>query len=223
MNKKRILLLNGSMRKKSTSLTIAKAFKEIIEKKGHKAQIIDVIDYFDNKDTIENLKELIANSDIIGMIAPCYVNTLPYADIWCLEKLVYEYQGEWKGKGFFAIAQGGMPDKQVHQSILDTSKHFAEETEMEWLGGLIIGMAPIINGAPLENFGFIGKKIIKGFDGAVEDIINDKVIASSLQKGLTINIPKVLYYPLSYFLNLNTKKTLKQNGVTDPYRQPYAE
>ncbi|WP_069997223.1 NAD(P)H-dependent oxidoreductase [Cellulosilyticum sp. I15G10I2] len=221
MNSKRILLLNGSMRKNGTSVSIANTLKRQIETKGHQAEIVHIMDYYDRKYSIKHLKDLISQYNTIGIVAPCYVNTLPYADIWCFERLVEEFEDKWQGKGFFAIAQGGMPDNEVHQSILDVCSHFAKEVKMEWLGGLIIGLAPIINGAPLESTRFIGKRLIKPFDKMLEELLNDERVSNALQRRITLNLPKVLNYPLAFLLNQFIKSTIKKAGTVDPYRKPY--
>ncbi len=221
MSQTKVLLLDGGMRKNGTSSSLAKTIKRQVENKGQTAEITRLVEYFDGKHMISELKTILNKSDIIGIIAPCYVNTFPYADIWCLEQLICGYQKEWQGKMLFAVAQGGMPDLKVHQSILHVSEHFAEETEMKWAGGLIIGMAPLIDGAPLENCGFIGRRLVKNMDRMVDRLLDFGHIPSALQNKITIDIPKILNYPLAFFLNYIVKSSLKKGGAGDPYHKPY--
>lgn len=46
----------------------------------------------------------------IAMITPLYADTLPYVDIWFLEKLMSKCANELRGKSLFAIGQCGFPD-----------------------------------------------------------------------------------------------------------------
>jgi len=223
VNTKRLLLLNGSSRKNGTSFSFARTLKMLAENSGNTAEIIHVIDYFDGKEKLENLKDLILKSDIIAMVAPLYADTLPYFDIWLLEKLAGECGNELSGRSFFAVGQCGFPDITRIEPMLDTCRFFAGETGMKWLGGLAYGGGAILNGAFLENLGKKGEKITLGFKLALQDVLRGEKISSRSQELITVKIPGILYRPLAAFLNSNTRKLARKSGNADFAKKVYLE
>jgi multimeric flavodoxin WrbA len=223
MNTKRLLLLNGSPRKKGTSYSFARTIKMLVEGSGNTAEIIHVIDYIDGKEALEGLKGQILQSDTIAMIAPLYADTLPYVDIWFLEKLIGECDNELRGKCFFAIGQCGFPDITRIEPLLNSCRIFAEETKMKWLGGLAYGGGAMINGSLLESFGKQGEKITLGFKLALENILKGEKISSKSQDIITVRIPKPLYWPLAAYLNNNARKQARENGNIDYKKKVYLE
>jgi len=79
----------------------------------------------------------------------------------------------------------------------------------------------IIDGALLENLGSKGKKITAAFKLTLDDVLNGRKISSKSQDQLTVTIPKILYRPLAAFLNYNTRKSARKNGITDLSRKYY--
>ena len=210
-----ILLLNGSIRKNSTSQSMIDYMQEQITSKGHKVSTVALIDVFDQKIIIEELLNEIKKAETIGVIACCYVNTLAYPTIECLEKLAELGRKELKGKNLFAIGHGGMPYLDVHESCLLVCQCFAEQMQMKWLGGAIRGLTPVIDGKKLEKNVFLAKDIMKGLDLLTEDIVGKRSISPKVQKYFNICLPKVINYPLVAFLNYVGDKDRKTRGVTD--------
>lgn len=215
MNIKNILILNGSPRKKGTSFSFTRTLKILAEKEGCNAQIVHVIDYFDGREELENLRELIAKSDIIGLTAPLYSDALPYVDIWMLEKLADTCAKELRGKSFFAIGQCGFPDITRIEPLLEECSFFAGETGMNWLGGLAYGGGSMINGANMEDLKKKGEKITKGFKLAIDNIIRGEKIPTGAQDLITVKIPSLMYRPLAALLNSMTKKRARESGNID--------
>ncbi len=220
MEGKSILLINAGMRKNGTSASIARTFKLLTQELGSTAEIIHILDFYQDEQSIDQLEKLINKYDITGIIIPTYVNTLPYPVILCMEYLV-DRGVRFKEKGLFAIAQGGMYYLNVHQPVLDTCRHFAYETSMNWQGGVICGMAPIINGVALEKTRLIGKRMIRGFSCMLKHILLGEIVPNKVQKMFTIKIPSVFTYPLATLLNFTLKKEFKEKGITDINPRPY--
>lgn len=223
MNTKRILLLNGSSRKKGTSFSFSRTIKSLAEDRGSTAEIIHVIDYFDGKEDSNHLKGLIEQSDIIAMIAPLYADTLPYYDIWLMEMLSKDCGQVLKGKDFFAIGQCGFPDITRIEPLLESCRYFAMETGMNWLGGLAYGGGAMLNGAFLEDLGKKGEKLTTGFKLATDNILKGEKIGPEVQPLITMKIPKLLNHALVVYLNNNAKKLARENGNVDYKRKVYLE
>ena len=223
MSYKRILLMNGSPRKKGTSYSFARTIGMLAENSGCNAEIIHVIDYFDGREDINSLKELMEQADIIAFSAPLYADTLPYVDIWFLERLVSLYGDELRGKGFFAVGQWGFPDITRIEPLLESCKYFAQETGMNWLGGLAYGGGGMIDGKHMEELGKRGEKIIEGFKLALDNILKDDTIPAEAQELMTFRIPRLLYGLLAAFLNSKAAKLAKDSGNLDFKRKVYLE
>ena len=218
-----VLAINGSPRKNKTSYSFGRTMKILTEELGNTAEIIHIIEYFDGEKSLENLRNIIIQSDIIALVAPLYVDTLPYPAIWFFEKLSSEFKNELNEKSFFAVGQCGFPDITLCQPLIESCRCFAEETRMKWLGGLGYGGGAILDGALLENLGKKGEKITFAFKLAIEDVFQGKKISSKSQELLTIKIPKIFYHPLAAFLNHRARKNARKYGVTDLARKVYLE
>ncbi|SET16918.1 Multimeric flavodoxin WrbA [Natronincola peptidivorans] len=214
MSEKRLLLINGSPRRGGTSYSFARTLKKLTENVGNTAEIIHIIDYYDEKESFEELESKLQQSDIIAVVTPLYVDTLTYPNIWFFERLSDEYKTQLKGKRFFAIAQSGFLDIKLSEPLLNSCKFFAEETGMKWLGGLAHGGGAIINGEKVENLGRKGKKISMAFKLALENILQDKMVPSRSQELLTIKISKIFYPLLAAFMNHMTKRNLRKHNIS---------
>ncbi len=223
MNDKKMIIFNGSPRKKGTSYSFARTIKILAKEKGSKVDIINIVEYFDKEKNFNSLHRILSESDIIGLIAPLYVDTLPYMDIWFLEKLLTEYKTDLKGKKFFAVGQSGFPDIEVSNPLLDSSRLFAQASEMKWMGGLAYGGGARLNGALMEDLGRTGRKITSGFKIALDDIYRGERISAKSQELLTVRIPKFLYRPLAALLNSMSRKNARKYGVTDLSKKVYLE
>ena len=213
MNKKKLIILNGSPRRYGTSYSFAKEIKQITENFGNSAEILHIIDYFDKKQSLNEFKNIIYKADIICIVSPLYVDTLPYPVIWFLEIISSQFKNELKNKSFFVVAQSGVLDTMMLQPLLNTCNFFAEELDMKWHGGLSCGGGAAINGKLIENLGKRGKKIKLAFELALKDVFEGNIISPKSQELITLKIPKSLYTPLAIFLNYMSNKMAKKNGL----------
>lgn len=220
---KKLLLLNASVRKQGTSACIIEYMVERLLGQGIMVRTIALIDIFDQKITLQELLKQIKETECVGVISCCYVNTLPYPSIEVLEQLASQGKEILKGKKIFAIAHGGMPYLDVHEHCLSVCKCFAEQMQMEYIGGVIRGLTPIINGARLDGKATGVKKIVKGLDLLIDDVIHDRNISPKVQDAFNINIPRIINYPLVIFLNHIQKKERKAKGVINFDKQTYLD
>jgi hypothetical protein len=221
MEVKKLILLNGSPRKKGTSYSFSRTISILAEDRGISTELVHIIDYLDGTKDFGNLINLLSKSDIIGFIQPLYVDALPYPVIWCFEKLFNEHKNILQGKNCFALGQSGFPDITLCDPLLGSCKLFAKATGMNWLGGLAYGGGAIIDGRLLENLGGKGQKITKAFKLSLESIILGKEIPTEVQTLLTIKIPKLLFRPMALVLNQRSRSAAKKLGVMDLERKYY--
>lgn len=225
MSNKKILIFNGSPRKKGTSYSFARTIKSLAEEDGNTAEIIHIIEYLEEGKSFEDLKKIILESNIIGISSPLYVDSLPHPVIWFFEELSKHCKEELKGKSFFAVGQCAFPYAELVNTLLGSCRCFAEVAEMKYLGGLAYGGGVMINGELLENLGKKGKKMIEAFKCALKDILDDKSISKDGQEMLALKFPRILATPMALFLNHKIKVNGKKNGLTvlDMKRKAYLE
>ena len=173
-----ILLLNGSARIKGNSLNICNSLSRIMRSKGVDVSIENMHEYF-NKKQINNIRDKIENSQVIGIVAPVYVDSLPYTAIDFLEKMENEFIDLLKGKKIFIIGQCNFPESRRVTPMILSCKCFAKATNMCFLGGMSYGGSVVrIEGRRLEEAGKEGERMLKALDIAAEDIINGREISN---------------------------------------------
>jgi multimeric flavodoxin WrbA len=214
MTSKKILILNGSPRRKGTSYSFARTIKMLTEVESNRAEIIHIIEYLEGEKSIENLRTLLGESDILCLSSPLYVDSLPYPVIWFFEKLVEDFKGEIKNKSFFAIGQCAFPYSVLLDTLLNCCRCFADEAGMKWLGGLGYGGGVMINGAHLEQIGKKGEKITLAFRLALEDVLQNNEISSKPKELLYVDLPRVLSRPMAFMLNQMAKSNAKKYGLS---------
>lgn len=219
MNKK-LLIINGSIRRKKTSYSFGRTMKMLAEQNGSTAEIIHIYDFFERKSDIALAAEKINQSDAVALIAPLYVDTLPYPNIWFLEQLYAKHKEKLAGKRFFAVGQCGFPDVTRMEPMLNTCRLFANASGMSWIGGLGYGGGAMLDGKHLEDLGKNGEKITAGLKLAVACALGKDTIPQEAQSLLTLKIPKILFRPLAAFLNRASVKKAREYG-TDVRSKPY--
>jgi hypothetical protein len=219
----KVLLFNGSVCSKGTSFSFARTTKQLAEEKGQDVEILSVMDYYRDAADLESLKRKLGQANIVGLITPLYVDSLPYPVIRFLEILNSTCRRELEGKSFFAVSQCGFPDLRLFGPLLESCRIFAESSGLRWLGGLGYGGGAIIDGAFLENLGGRGAKITSGFKMAVEDILKNQKIRPVAQKEIAFSVPHLAFWPLCVYLNYSSRKKAKQMGVTNLERKFYLE
>ncbi|HYF92482.1 MAG TPA: NAD(P)H-dependent oxidoreductase [Symbiobacteriaceae bacterium] len=220
---KRLLLLNGSPRKQGTSSSFARTITALAAEAGCATEIEHAYDYYDGRRSLGALRELIAGADLIGVVAPLYFDTLPGAVVWLFEQLFREMRTELEGKALFAVGQGAYPFAALMQPLIGSCRCFAEATGMQWLGGLGYGGGVLLDGARLEDIGAKGRRIIKAFRLALNDLLARRMISPEPQEQLLVRIPKFLFRPLTALLNYRVRSLARRHGVPDLGGQVYLQ
>ena len=121
----------------------------------------------------KHLFSSIERSDILILTFPLYVDSLPSLVTKVLE-MISEHRESIENPRkhqFVAISNNGFPEARQNDTALAICHRFAEQTGMQWAGGLGVGggegigfMAKIFGGKPLEKLGFISRKERKSLD-----------------------------------------------------------
>ena len=82
-------------------------------------------------------------ADLIVLSAPLYVDALPAAVTWAIERLATELgaSGGRPGKRLMAAMNCGFPEARQCEVALRICRRFAREAGLQWAGGLGVGGA----------------------------------------------------------------------------------
>lgn len=218
-----MILLNGSPRREKTSFRFSQAIQKQAEASGVETEIYHIIDVFESSLRMDEVIGKIEEADYLGLVTPLYVDYLPYLVLWFMEECIKREIRVKSGAKFFAIAQCGFPDVRLLDPILGACEIFAKKMKREWVGGIGYGGDAILDGIPMEELGKRGELITHAFSMMVEDLVNDQKIREDVQVEMTVQIPRLLYRPLAFYLNHRSKQIARKNGVRDLWTQPYID
>lgn len=210
---KSIVMMNGSPRKKGTSVMFAKHMAAFFEAKGIEATIIHAIDYLDEKIQMNEIMALLDKADAVGYLSPLYVDSLPYPVLHFFEALLAQGKEHLQGKPCWAIIQCGFPDNAMMDPALESCRLFAGECGINWLGGIGYGGGAIINGTPLKELGKKGIRLGSALDMAADDVMHERKIRPEVQALMTERIPGLLLSPIAFYLNSVAFKKAKKDGI----------
>lgn len=225
MNSKKMLLINGSPRKKGTSNSFAEALRQLTEETQGTAQVVHAIDYLDGKADVSDLIKTMQDTDLIGISCPLYIDTLPYPMLWLFETLESCCPNGLQGKGLFAVIQSGFPVNALMRHAIESCRFFGEAMGCRWLGGLAYGGGAMINGADLQTLGKKGTRMLQALRRAVQELSNGEPISAQCQQEFSRDFPKGLYRPMAFLLNTYSKKEGRKHGhsVQGLIRKVYLE
>jgi len=175
---KNLMLIIGSPRAKSS--TSASLGNYLIKKVNNDKFNIKIrYTAVDLKSAISrsNLLKDVEQADILVLSFPLYVDSLPAPVIRLLD-LIEKNQRKTntKEKKFLAISNCGFPEAEQNKTAISICKQFCIDSNMEWLGGLMLGMGAAINGKPLDKAEKIAKNIKLSLELVAESILNNRKI-----------------------------------------------
>ncbi len=170
----KVLLLVGSPKgKKSASNSIASYLLEKFQEKSVKVEKTYIAKNIRTDDGIDKLISQVNDSDILILVAPLYVDSIPAIVIKTMKKICEHKNSSFSKKQMMVIFNCGFPEPHHNDLAIDMCKKFASLSDMEWAGSIGIGMGPSLEGRPLENFG-MAKNLRNGLDMAVNALAKGK-------------------------------------------------
>lgn len=221
-NKKVTLMVGSPRKEKSASETLGLYLCKHLDPARFVYQKIYLREQAYKKDKKSKWIQDILQSDLIILVAPLYVDSLPSFVIKTFEIIHRQAKKEKCGQGtqFLAIINSGFPESSQSQIALDICRHFAQKTEMVWLGGLALGSGMFLGGKDIGKMGRFVKNIKKSLDETAVAVNQGIPIPESaialMQKQL---FGKNFF---RWFANLGFKQRAKKNGLkNEVYRRPY--
>lgn len=212
------IIINLSPRINGTSAMLSEYFKVRIEKAGHQVTIANL---YQNLTDTKHLLDSIKEADTIVMIGPCYVVTYP-ADTFLLLERMAQTEGVLHGQTLYGFIQGGMPYIHTHESGLKLLDNFADENDVHWMGGFVLGGGATLNGNSLDHV--IGaKKIVPAVNTFIQHISKGEVSPDALYIDASVKVPYLLAVFLSRFMTYSIKKQFKKKGINYKIPSPYLQ
>lgn len=177
----RALLIVGSPKgEKSTSNSIASYILGKFEENCVEAEKTYIVKDIMTDESMGKLISKINNSDILILVAPLYVDSIPAITIKAMEKIYENKNVSFEKKQMMAIFNCGFPEPHHNDLAIDMCKKFASASDIGWAGGVTIGMGPSLEGKSIEKFG-MAKKLRTGLDMAVHALINGKPVSKEAE------------------------------------------
>ncbi len=182
MNKSEILLICTSPRRKGTSAMLLERIRAAIGGK---------MIFLPQSGSLNELVSEMQQAETIIISGPCYINTYPAKLIELLETA--SSAGGFSEQKLYGIINGGMPYIHTHKHGLTCLELFAEQNNLSWQGGFILGIGAMLDGNPLEKHMNRGK-IVPAFDKFIQNIKNGERSPDSLYKDAQSPPGKLMTY-----------------------------
>ena len=220
---RRVLFLIGSPKgPKSTSESLAAYLSNKLQEKGIDTEKCYVYPSFKSDKGQEELSSAVDRSDILILVFPLYVDSLPSLVIRAME-VIAEHRKKItnvKRQKFVAITNCGFPEAHQTETALAICRRFAGETGMEWLGGLGLGMGGAINRKPLEELGFMTRNVRKSLDLTAAALAGGESVPQEAVDLMSRRLLPVWLY--LYFGNRGWKRHARKNNVLEKIEdRPY--
>ena len=158
MNKSEITLLCASPRRNGTSAMLLERVRAVTG-----GEVISL----PQRGPLNELILAMQKSETIVISGPCYINTYPARLIELMETA--SLAGGFTGQKLYGIINGGMPYMHTHHHGLSCLQLFAEQNNLSWMGGFVLGVGAMLDGKPLEKH-LNHKKVVPAFDQFVKHI-----------------------------------------------------
>ncbi|MCW3999916.1 MAG: NAD(P)H-dependent oxidoreductase [Candidatus Bathyarchaeota archaeon] len=178
MNSKKALLFIGSPHGfNSSSNSLGTYLLDKLQSGGYETSKIHAQAAIHNKEKQAEMLSQVADSDILILAFPLYVDSLPAGLILALEKIAEDRKNGAAAKHtrVLAIVNNGFPDAKQNATAIAICKQFANEVGYEWAGGLTMGAGAMINGMPLEKAPMI-KNIKKSLDLTAKSLLEGSTV-----------------------------------------------
>lgn len=212
MSSQKALLLVGSPRGfLSTSNSLGEYLLDKLQRGGYQTEKIHIQASVHNQEKTAKMIAEAADSDILVLAFPLYIDCLPAPVILALEKIA-DYKKTAlaaKRSRVVAIVNNGFPDSSQNATAVTICRQFAKETDLEWAGGLMLGGGAAINGSPLEKAHMV-KNVKKALDYAAEDLLHGREISGDAIKLMAKPMMPKRFY--TFMANLGWKSMAKKYG-----------
>lgn len=203
MNETEIMLLCASPRRKGTSAMLLERVRAVTG-----GEVV----FLPQKGPLNELVLTMQKVEMIVISGPCYINTYPARLIELLETAAQV--GGFSGQKLYGIINGGMPYMHTHRHGLASLRFFAEQNDLTWQGGFVLGGGAMLDGQPLEKH-MSHRKVVPAFDQFIQHIAEGAPSPDSLYEQAQPAPGKLVTRIFAHLLTFMVVKKLRKHGY-DP-------
>ena len=206
-----LLLINASPRKNGTSAMLCSRLQRNI---GGKCVMLH-----DQQTKLSDIIDEIDQAEKVVIAGCCYINSYPARVTLLLEEL-RKQPDKCHGQKLYGIINGGMPYVHTHESGLHQLEIFAEQCNMHYAGGMVIGLGPVLNGQELEKH-LGAKKLVPAFEEFTEHIRLGEDSPNSLYYNAALKVPGIMAFLMAKLRRRSIDKELASYGFDYNTPSPY--
>jgi hypothetical protein len=215
----RALLLIGSPKPgASASRTFADALGTRLSERGLHVRTERVSPAFSDASRTGQLLEAVAQSELVVLAFPVYVDSLPAPVLRLLESwrdaLADGVMAAQPNQRLAVLTQCGFPEASHCDVAVEVCRLFANEIGVEWAGALAFGMGPSIEGGSVERSPLA--KLLPQFDAAADELAAGRVIPTASTDAFAQPMAPAWTYPLVG--GWVWKRQARKRGCTEPLR-----
>jgi hypothetical protein len=210
-SKKALLLIGSPHGFNSSSNSLGIYLLDKLQSGGYETSKIHAQAAVHNPEKQAEMLSQVADSDLLILAFPLYVDSLPSGLILALEKIAEDRKKATATKHtrVLAIVNNGFPESKQNATAIAICKQFANEVEYEWVGGLMMGAGAMINGMPLEKAPMM-KNVKKSLDLTSQNLIEGSTVSDETMELMAKSVmPKFI---MTMFANMGWKSMAKPYG-----------
>lgn len=200
MNKSDILLICASPRRKGTSAMLLDRIRRVTG-----GEVV----FLAQRGALDDLIAAMQEASTIIISGPCYINTYPARLLELLE--LTSLTGGFSGQKLYGIINGGMPYVHTHQHGLRCLQLFAEQNNLSWQGGFVLGGGAMLDGRPLEKH-MRRRKVVPAFHQFIRHITEGSPSPDSLYEKAQPPPGRLTTRIFAGLLTYIVEKNLKKQG-----------
>ena len=214
ISKKRVLLLIGSAKEKpSTSESLGTYLLEKLSVEGFSTETLFIHKTLRSDKSRRRLLEAISEADIIVIVTPLYIDSLPYVVIRAMELIAKdrETKNDLQEQRLLCIVNCGFPEAHHNDMALAMLRQFARAAGFHWAGGLALGAGEFIGGRPLLKVKGMARNVIKSLDLVADALVKGTPVPQeAVKKMAKFIVPSWLYM---LFGNMGWRRQAMKNGA----------
>lgn len=214
---KAVLLIGSPHGFESTSNSLGTYLLDKLKAGGYEVGKVHAQAAVHSKEKEAQMLAQVAESGVLILAFPLFVDCLPAALVLALEKIANYRKTATKPQStrILAIVNNGFPDSSQNATAIAICRQFTKETGYEWAGGLMMGAGAIINGAPLEKAPMM-KNIKKALDLTAKSLLDGSIVPNEAIELMAKTVmPRFL---LTMFANMGWKSRAKPYGTQKKLR-----
>ena len=221
----RALALVGSAKKpRSTSEVLGSYLMARMAERGCTTESLSVHTSHRFGDSLETLLDTVDRCDLLVLVFPLYIDSLPALLTRTLELIASRREGREREsrQRLVAIVNNGFPEAGQNEVALRICSRFASETGFEWAGGLALGGGEAINGRSLTDVKGMARNVISSLDLAADALAAGQPLPD---RAVRLMAKPIIWSRIYTWLGTRGwRRRAANHGVADRlFEQPYAK